>query len=95
MIATLLVTGVFLFGKSSKLLMSLKNPSYTGQKKSHRVLALALISKTGVRADFEGALAAELTGQGCEAIPGNTILLRSPGTQLDLNCLKERKEETP
>jgi hypothetical protein len=79
-----------LFGKSSKLLMSWKNPDYNAEKKFHRVLALGLSNKAGVRADFEDALAAELTSQGYEAIPGNTILLRPPGTQLDLNYLKEQ-----
>jgi len=79
-----------LFGKSSKLLMSWKNPSYTGEKKFHRVLALGLSNKAEIRADFEDALAAHLSSQGYDAVPGNTILLRPPGTQLDLNYLREQ-----
>lgn len=79
-----------LLAKSSKLLMSWKNPGYTSEKKFHRVLALGLSNKTEVRVDFEDALAAELTSQGYEALPGNAILLRPPGTQLDLNYLREQ-----
>jgi hypothetical protein len=89
-IAIVLAAAVLLFGKSSKLLVSWKNPSYSAEKKFHRVLALGLSNKAEVRADFEDALAAQLGSQGYEAIPGNTILLRPPGTQLDLNYLREQ-----
>jgi len=89
-IVIVLAAAGLLFGKSSKLLMSWTNPAYHLEKKFHRVLALGLSDKAEVRADFEDALAAELTGQGYDAIPGNTILLRPPGTQLDLDYLKEQ-----
>jgi len=89
-IAIVLAAVTLAVGKSSKLVMSWKNPNYTPEKKVHRVLALGLSYKTGVRADFEDALAAQLAGAGFEAIPGNTILLRPPGTQLDLNTLREQ-----
>ena len=68
--------------------MSWKNPNYSAGRKFQRVLALGLSDKTGVRADFEDALAAQLTETGLETIPGNTILLRPEGTQFDLNYLK-------
>lgn len=74
--------------ESSKLVMSWKNPSYAAGKKFQRVLALGLSDKTRIRADFEDALAAQLAETGVEAIPGNTILLRPKGTELDLNYLK-------
>jgi hypothetical protein len=89
-IVIVLAAVTLLFGKSSKLIMSWKNPAYSPAKKFHRVLALGLSNKTEVRADFEDALAAELSTKGYEAVPGNTILLRPPGTQLDLNYLKEQ-----
>lgn len=85
-----LTAAVLVFGKSSKLMLSWKNPSYTPEKKFHRVLALGLSDRTGVRVDFEDALAAELANVGYEAVPGNDILLRPPGTQLDLNTLREQ-----
>lgn len=89
-IVIVLAVATLLFGKSSKLIMSWKNPAYSPTKKFHRVLALGLSNKTEVRADFEDALAAELLTKGYEAVPGNTILLRPAGTQLDLNYLKEQ-----
>jgi hypothetical protein len=89
-IAMVLVAATLLFGKSSKLIMSWKNPACCPAKKFHRVLALGLSDKTVVRADFEDALAAELSSKGYEAVAGNTILLRPPGTRLDLDYLKEQ-----
>jgi hypothetical protein len=85
-----LLAATLLFGKSSKLTMSWKNPAYSPAKKFHRVLALGLSDKTEVRADFEDALAAELLSKGYEAVPGNTILLRPAGTKLDLDYLREQ-----
>lgn len=82
------VTATVVSGKSTKLVMSWRNPSYAPAKKFHRVLALGLGNRTEIRVDFEDALAAELASKGLEAIPGSTILLRPPGTQLDLNYLR-------
>jgi hypothetical protein len=84
-----LVMATLLFGKSSKLVMSLRLPN-TPTKRVHRVLALGFSNRVEIRADFEDALAAELASTGLEAIPGNAILLRPPGTQLDLTSLREQ-----
>src|SRR6516164_9170987 len=73
--------------KSSKVVMSWRNPQ-APTKKFHHVLALGLSQKTSVRADFEDALAAQLEAAGLSAVPGNTILLRPEGTELDLNYLR-------
>ena len=81
------------WGKSTKLVMSWKNPGYALDKKFVRVLALGLSDKTEIRADFEDALAAQLAQTGVTAIPGNTILLRPESTQLDLNYLKTQIRE--
>jgi hypothetical protein len=89
-IAIVLAAAALLFGKASKLVFSWKNPNYSPTKKFHRVLALGLSDRTAIRADFEDALAAELDNAGFEAVPGNAILLRPQGTQLDLNTLKEQ-----
>ena len=78
-----------LFGKSSKLVMSCRLPN-SPTKKVHRVLALGFSNKVEVRADFEDALAAQLTSIGIEAVPGNTILLRPAGTRLNLNYLRDQ-----
>jgi hypothetical protein len=74
--------------KASRLVMSWKSPNYAGRKKFQRVLALGLSDKTKIRADFEDALASQLTDAGVEAIPGNTILLRPEGSGPDLDYLK-------
>lgn len=87
-IAFSLLTVALASGKSSKFVMSWKNPNYSASRKFQRVLTLGLSDKTGVRADFEDALAAQLAEIGLETIPGNTILLRPEGTQFDLNYLK-------
>ncbi len=89
-IAIMAVAATLVFAKSTKLVMSWKNPSYSQTTKYHRVLALGLSNRVGVRADFEDALAAELASTGLEAIAGNTIFLRPPGTQLDLNYVREQ-----
>lgn len=78
------------YSASNKLVMSWKNPNYSPTKKFHRVLALGFSNRVGIRVDFEDALAAELASKGLEAVAGNTILLRPPGTKLDLNYLREQ-----
>jgi hypothetical protein len=84
-----LAATALVFAKSTKLVMSWKNPSYTPVN-FHRVLALGVSNKVGVRADFEDALAAQLTAIGYESVPGNSILLRPPGVHVDLTTLKEQ-----
>jgi hypothetical protein len=80
-------------GKSSKLVMGWKNPTYVAGKKFGRILALGLSDKTVIRADFEDALAAQFARPGIEAIPGHSILLRPEGTDLDLDYLKTQIRE--
>lgn len=89
-VVIVLAAATLLFGASSKLVMSWKNPNYSPTKKFHRVLAIGFSNKMEVRADFEDALAAELSSKGLEAVAGNTILLRPPGTKLDLTYLREQ-----
>jgi hypothetical protein len=92
-IITALLLVMLASGKSSKLVMSWKNPAYTGTKKFHRVLTLGLSDKTVIRADFEDELASELGAFEIEAIPGNAILLRPEGTDFDLDYLKTQIRE--
>jgi hypothetical protein len=80
-------------GKSSKLVTSWKNPGYLPASRPYRVLALGLSDKAEVRADFEDALAAELAATGLKSIPGNTILLRPEGTQVNLAYLRTQIRE--
>ncbi len=92
-IALALAVVPLVFPKSSKLVMSWKNPAYASDKKLQRVLALGLSDKTEIRADFEDALAAQLAQTGVTAIPGHTILLRPEATKLDLEYLKTQIRE--
>jgi hypothetical protein len=80
------------YGKSTKLVASWKNPEYSGPI-FRRILVLGMSAKPGVRADFEDALSKLVVRDGIEAIPGNTILLRPEGTQLDLSYLKTQVKE--
>ena len=80
-------------GKSSKLVTSWKNPGYLPASKPYRVLALGLSDKAEIRADFEDALAAELAATGLQSIPGNTILLRPEGTQVNLDYVRTQIRE--
>src|SRR5271167_4432111 len=84
------LTATLLFGASSKLVMSWRNPNYAPAKRPHRVLALGFSNNMTVRVDFEDALAAELASKGLVSVAGNDILLRPPGTKLDLNYLREQ-----
>jgi len=86
-LAVVLATATIANGKSTKLVASWKNPEYSGAT-FHRILVIGMSAKPGVRADFEDALSKLVAGEGVEAIPGNTILLRPEGTKLDLGYLK-------
>jgi hypothetical protein len=91
--ATLLLAVTLASGKSSKVVMSWKNPAYTRTRDFSRVLALGLSDKARIRADFEDSLAAQLAEAGLETIPGNTILLRPEGSRLDLQYLRTQVRE--
>ena len=78
--------------KSTKLLISWKNPSYTGQR-FQKILIIGMSNSPGTRADFEDALSLKIARNGVEAVPGNTILLR-PGTgKLDLDYIRAQVRE--
>lgn len=86
-VLTIFLGATFASAKSTKLIASWKNPEYAPAK-FHRVLVLGMSAKPGVRSDFEDALSHLVTQAGVEAVPGNTILLRPEGTQLNLDYLK-------
>jgi hypothetical protein len=93
LLLTLVLLGAIVAsGKSTKLVTSWKNPQYSGPR-FHKILVLGMSDKPGVRADFEDALSKLVGGNGVEAVPGNTILLRPEDTKLDLNYLKTQIRE--
>jgi hypothetical protein len=87
LVAFLLCLGTLAHSGTAKLVMSWKNPAYTGQV-FHRVLVIGMSENPVVRADFEDALANRLRRDGLEAIPGNAILLRPDSPNIDLDYLK-------
>jgi hypothetical protein len=92
-IGIVLLMAALASGNSSQLVMSWKNPGYAGGKKFQRVLALGLSDKTEIRADFEDALAAQLAAPGVATIPGNTILLRPEGAEIDFDYIRVQIRE--
>jgi hypothetical protein len=72
---------------SAKLIMSWKNPNYSGQP-FHRILVIGMSEDPVVRLDFEDALSEKLTRDGIEAIPGHEILHRPDSPEVDLDYLK-------
>jgi hypothetical protein len=73
--------------KGVKLLLSWKNPGYSGQR-PHRVLVIGMSENPEIRADFEDDLSAAITNDGLEAVPGNHILFRPDSAELDPDYLK-------
>jgi hypothetical protein len=85
--AILLTAGTLAYSSSAKLVMSWKNPKYSSEH-FRRILIIGMSENPAVRADFEDALSSKITGDGFEAIPGNSILLRPDSSKLDVDYLK-------
>lgn len=73
--------------KGVKLLLSWKNPGYSGLK-PHRVLVIGMTENPEIRADFEDDLSAAITEDGLEVVPGNHILFRPESAELEPDYLK-------
>jgi hypothetical protein len=73
--------------KAVKLLMTWKNPNYSGQR-PHRILVIGMSENPEIRADFEDDLSSAITNDGLEAVPGNSILFRPQSAELDPDYLK-------
>jgi hypothetical protein len=73
--------------KGAKLLVSWKDPDYSGPK-PHRILVIGMSENPEVRADFEDDLSSALENDGLEVIPGNTILFRPHSADLDPDYLR-------
>ena len=88
----LLLTAIFLSActlahSKSKLVMSWKNPSYSGER-FKRILVIGMSEDPATRLDFEDALAEKLARDGLEAVPGNSILFRPDSPDLDPDYLQ-------
>ena len=92
LIALLLFASALANCKSTKLVASVKSPTYNGQHFA-RVLVMGMSDNPGIRSDFEDAMADALKADGVHAIPGHNILLRPKGTKMDPDYLKAQIKE--
>ena len=84
---TILALPVFLAASSPKLLLSWKNPNYSGGHFTN-VLVLALNGKAENRAEFEDELVAAIARPGIQATQSYVFLPRPNVTPIDINDLK-------
>ncbi len=91
-IAVLLTASAIGNCNSAKLVASVKNPSYSGQR-FKKVLVIGMSDDPAIRSDFEDALANKLGRDGVEAIPGHSILLRPDSANMDMDYLKAQIRE--
>jgi hypothetical protein len=91
-IAVLLTASAIGNCNSAKLVASVKNPSYSGQRLK-KVLVIGMSDDPVIRSDFEDALAHKLARDGVEAIPGHYILLRPESANMDLDYLRAQIRE--
>jgi hypothetical protein len=75
------------YAKGAKLIVSWKNPEYSGQK-PRRILVIGMSENPEIRADFEDDLSSALATDGLDVIPGNTILFRPHSAELDPDYLR-------
>jgi len=80
------------FAKSTKLITSYRNPELVGVK-FKKIMVVGMSPNAGRRADFEDALSASLARPGLEIVPGNQLLLRPPGSKLDLDYVRTQVRE--
>jgi hypothetical protein len=74
---------------ATKLKMSWKNPNYSGQR-FKQILVIGMSNNLERRADFESALASQITSHGINATAGTDILLRPTAGPLNLEYLREQ-----
>lgn len=74
---------------ATKLRMSWKNPNYSGQR-FKQILVIGMSNNLERRADFESALASQITSHGINATAGTDILLRPTAGPLNLEYLREQ-----
>jgi hypothetical protein len=91
-IAVLLALSAIGNCKSTKLVASVKSPTYAGQR-FKRVLVIGMSDNPAIRSDFEDAMANALKREGVHAIPGHNILLRPKSAKMDPEYLKAQIKE--
>src|SRR5258708_1399922 len=84
---TVLAIPALLAASAPKMLLSWKNPNYSGGRFAN-ILVLALNGKAENRAEFEDELVAAIARPGIEATQSYVFLARPNATPIDLNDLK-------
>lgn len=74
-------------GKSSKLVFTWKNPTFSGGSFKN-ILVLAMNGKASSRADFEDQMVAGITRPGIQAVPSYSLLPRPEATPINMDDLK-------
>ena len=92
LIALLLAASALGNCKSTKLVASVKSPTYNGQHFA-RVLVIGMSDNPAIRSDFEDAMANALKREGVHAIPGHNILLRPKAAKMIPDYLREQVKE--
>jgi|SRR5664279_2795262 len=91
-VAVLLTASVVGNCKNTKLVASVKSPTYAGQH-FKKVLVIGMSDNPAIRSDFEDAMAARLKRDGVHAVPGHNILLRPKSAKMDPEYLKAQIKE--
>lgn len=92
LIAAVLALPAFLAASSPKLLLSWKNPNYSGGHFAN-ILVLALNGKAENRAEFEDELVAAIARPGIQATQSYVFLPRPNATPIAMKDLKELIQE--
>ena len=90
--AVLLAVSAVCNCKNTKLVASVKSPTYTGQK-FQKVLVIGMSDNPAIRTDFEEAMSNRMKSAGIHAVPGYNILLRPKTGKMDPNYLKAQIKE--
>lgn len=93
LIAAALAIPTILGASSPKLLLSWKNPDYSGGTHFTNILVLALNGKAENRAEFEDELVAAIARPGVQATQSYVFLPRPNATPIDMKDLKELIQE--
>jgi hypothetical protein len=87
LLVTALIIPFFLAAASPKLLLSWRNPNYSGEQFKN-ILVLALNGKSEGRLEFEDLLVEAIARPGIQATQSYVFLARPDATPIDMNELK-------
>jgi hypothetical protein len=93
LIFAVLAIPVIVAASSPKLLLSWKNPDYSGGTHFTNILVLALNGQAANRAEFEDELTAAITRPGVQATQSYVFLPRPNATPIDMKDLKDLIQE--